>query len=327
MRVSEAGAGAPRDEAQSQWPEASRLADRLVEVSGGTIRAVLLYGSHLLGTSPDRHSAVDFVVIVDDYRAFYTALDKAGELHRPVALMAALAKVLAPNVLAFAPDDGRGGIAKYQLVSRADFERALGPKPLDHFLLARMIQRVGVVRTADAADAEWVEAQLSGARAGVLAWMAPYLEESVDAQGLGCRLLEVCYDGELRPESAARAARVFEAQAEHFRQVLTPVLEAAADEGVMQRDGDRYVLADPVPGRERLRWRRHFRRSKARTTARWFKHTATFGNWLPYVVRTVERHTGRTIDLTTLERKLPLIFLWPRLIHVLLTRPRREIES
>ena len=284
-------------------------------------------GSHLLGTSPDRHSAVDFVVIVDDYRAFYTALDKAGELHRPVALMAALAKVLAPNVLAFAPDDGRGGIAKYQLVSRADFERALGPKPLDHFLLARMIQRVGVVRTADAADAEWVEAQLSGARARVLAWMAPYLEESVDAQGLGCRLLEVCYDGELRPESAARAARVFEAQAEHFRQVLTPVLEAAADEGVMQRDGDRYVLADPVRGGSGFVGdgtsagrRRELRRAG-------FKHTATFVNWLPYVVRKVERHTGRTIDLTTLERKLPLIFLWPRLIHVLLTRPRREIES
>ncbi len=322
-----ADASPPRTEAQSKWPEAWRLADRLVEVSGGTIRAVLLYGSHLLGTSPDRHSAVDFVVIVGDYRAFYTALDKAGELHRPVALMAALAKVLAPNVLAFAPDEGRGGIAKYQLVSRADFERALGPKPPDHFLLARMVQRVGVLRTADAADTEWVEARLAGAHGGVLAWMAPYLEEPVDAEGLGRRLLEVCYAGELRPESAARAGRVFEAQAEHFRQVFTPVLETAVDEGVMRRDGDRYVLAAPIQRRERLRWRRHFRRSKARTTARWFKHTATFVNWLPYIVRQVERHTGRTIELTTLERKLPLIFLWPRLIHVLLTRPRREIES
>ncbi len=325
--MSTADAGPPRTEAQSEWPEAWRLADRLVEVSGGTIRAVLLYGSHLLGTSPDRHSAVDFVVIVGDYRAFYTALDEAGELHRPVALMAALAKMLAPNVLAFAPDEGRGGIAKYQLVSRADFERALGPTPPDHFLLARMIQRVGVLRTADAADTEWVEAQLAGAHGGVLAWMAPYLEEPVDAEGLGRRLLEVCYAGELRPESAARAGRVFEAQAEHFRHVFTPVLETAVDEGAMRRDGDRYVLAAPIQRRERLRWRRHFRRSKARTTARWFKHTATFVNWLPYIVRKVERHTGRTIELTTLERKLPLIFLWPRLIHVLLTRPRREIES
>ncbi len=325
--MTEAGAGPPQPESQSQWPQASRLADQLVEVSGGTIRAVLLYGSHLLRTSPDPHSAVDFVVIVDDYRNFYVALDAAGELHRPVALMAALAKVLAPNVLAFAPDEGRGSIAKYQLVSRADFERALGPKPPDHFLLARMIQRVAVLRTADAAETEWVETQLARARAGVLAWIAPYLEEPVDAGGLGRRLLEVCYASEIRPESAARSSRVFEAQAEHFRHVFAPVLEAAADGGVMRRDGDRYMLAAPVPARERLRWRRHFRRSKARATARWFKHTATFVNWLPYIVRKVERHTGRTIELTRLERKLPLIFLWPRLIHVLLTRPRREIRS
>jgi hypothetical protein len=73
--------------------------------------------------------------------------------------------------------------------------------------------------------------------------------------------------------------------------------------------------------------RRYFRRSKARATLRWLKHVVTFSNWLPYVVRKVERHTGRTIELTTLERKLPLIFLWPRAIHVLVTRPRREIDS
>jgi hypothetical protein len=47
----------------------------------------------------------------------------------------------------------------------------------------------------------------------------------------------------------------------------------------------------------------------------------TFANWLPYVVRKVERHTGRTIELTRLERKLPLLFLWPRAFHVLLTKP------
>ena len=60
---------------------------------------------------------------------------------------------------------------------------------------------------------------------------------------------------------------------------------------------------------------------------RWFKHMVTFANWLPYIVRKVERHTGRRIHLTLVERKLPIIFLWPRAIYVLWTRPRREIES
>lgn len=325
--MTEIGAGASQPEAPSSWPGASRLAGRLVELAGGSIQAVLLYGSHLLGTSPDRFSAVDLVVIVDDYRAFYTALRESGELHRPVGLMTALAGILAPNVLAFTPDEGRGGIAKYLLVSRRDFERALGPTPPDHYLLGRMIQRVGVVWAAGTAEADWVETWLARARGGVLAWMAPYLEEPVDAAGLGRRLLQVCYEGELRPESTGRAARVFEAQADHFREVFGPTLEEAVDQGLLRREGERYALAAPVPARQRLHWRRHFRKSKARATLRWAKHVFTFANWLPYIVRKVERHTGRTIVLTTLERKLPVIFLWPRVIHVLLTRSRREIGS
>lgn len=305
---------------------ATQLAARLVDASGDTVRAVLLYGSHLLGTSPDRYSAVDLVVVVDAYRPFYTALAHAGELPRPVRVMTWLARVLPPNVLAFAPDDG-GGIAKCVVVSRRHLERALGPKPPDHFLLARMVQRVGVVWVRSPSDEAWVEARLEAARGGVLRWMAPYLEAPVDAESLGRRMLEVCYESELRPESKTRFDRVFAAQAEHFRKTLGPVLEVAVEHGEMRREGDRYALADPVPPKVRRRWRRHFRRSKVRTTVRWLKHVVTFVNWLPYIVRKVERHSGRTIRLTVLERRLPLIFLWPRVIHVLLTRPRREIES
>ncbi len=95
----------------------------------------------------------------------------------------------------------------------------------------------------------------------------------------------------------------------------------------MERVDDAFALREPVPAPRRRRWRRHFRRSKARTTLRWLKHTITFANWLPYVRRKAERHTGRSIELTVLERKLPLIFLWPRAIHLLLTRPRREVDE
>ena len=57
---------------------ASELAEALVGISAGSIRSILLYGSHMLGANPDRHSAVDFVVIVDEYRPFYAALNAAG---------------------------------------------------------------------------------------------------------------------------------------------------------------------------------------------------------------------------------------------------------
>ena len=321
------------------------LASQLVEAARGSVRAVLLYGSQLLRTRPDEHSAFDFVVLVEAYRPFYAGLRASGQLPRPVWLMSTLARVLAPNVIAFAPEEGRAGIAKCLVVSRADFERALGPMPRDHFLLGRMVQRVAVVWAADPGEERWVQERLAGARARVLDWLAPYLEGPVDAAGLGRRLLEVCYQGELRPEARDRAQKIYQAQDDYFREALAPVLERAVVEGRVVREGagaptssaamppagtppasTRYALACPATSAERRRWRGHFRRSKARATARWLKHTLTFANWLPYIVRKVERHTGRTIHLTPLERKLPLIFLWPRAVHVLLSRPQRELR-
>jgi hypothetical protein len=319
----------------------SDLASRLVEAGGGAVSAILLYGSQLLRARPDIHSAYDLVVIVEGYPRFYRAMRASGELPRPRFLMTWMAGVLPPNVIAFAPEGERGLIAKCLIISHEHFAQALGSEPPDHFLLGRMVQRVEVLWSDGAAEREWVEARLAEARAGVLAWMAPYLEGSFDAAGLGRRLLEVCYRGELRPEAKDRADTIYEAQADHFAAVFPPVLEQAARDGDLVReagaggDGDvaRYRLASAVSRLERRRWRWHFRRSKVRATARWFKHMVTFANWLPYIVRKVERHTGRTVELTPLERKLPLIFLWPRAIHVLLSRPRgeaireREIES
>ncbi len=286
-----------------------------------------MYGSRLLKTNPDRHSALDFVVIVDDYRAFYRGLSGREVLHRPVTLMTTMATALPPNVIAFAPDEGQRGIAKCLVLDSRHFEAGLAPKPRDHFLLGRMVQRVGVVWTRGAADDGWVRRTLADARARVLDWMAPYMEGPFDAAELGRRLLEVCYRGELRPESRGRATAIFEAQEDHFREALAPGLVEAAAGGRLVREGHRYRLAERATDSESRYWASHFRRSKVRATLRWLKHMMTFANWLPYVVRKVERHTGRTIRLTFLERKLPLLFLWPRAVYVLVTRPRKEIGS
>lgn len=310
----------------SPWPDALELAERLVADSGKSVRAVLLYGSRLQKTNPDRHSALDFLVLVNDYRRFYESLSASDELHRPRSVMTALANILPPNVIAYAPNEGTGGIAKCLIVDKRHLARALSADPPDHFLLGRLVQKVGYVWCASEVDQGWLGDRIAEAHAGVLGWMAPYLTEPVDAAGLGRRLLEVCYRGEIRPESKSRADRVFEAQVQHFRVALKPTLERAVEDGIMEEADGRYALAAPVPPAQRRRWRWHFIRSKTRTTLRWFKHVVTFANWLPYVLRKVERHTGRSIQLTTIERKLPLIFLWPRAIHVLLTLPRREVD-
>lgn len=303
---------------------ATELAASLAAASAGTVRGILLYGSHLHGARPDAHSALDFVVVVSGYRPFYEAMHRAGEIHRPVWMMSWLAGVLPPNVIAFAPDDGAAGIAKCLVVSGEDLETALGPAPRDHFLLGRLVQRIAVIWAANDGDAAWLEARLADARGGVLDWVGPYLAEPFDAESLGRRLLEVCYKGEVRPEARDRSAKIFETQREHFARTLAPVLERAERTGrcVVGPDGYRFVTA-PTPAEGR-RWRRHFTRSKVRATLRWFKHMFTFDNWLPYVQRKVERRLGKPVRLTRLERRWPLIFLWPRALRVLLTRPDRE---
>jgi hypothetical protein len=310
-----------------QWPEARELAERLVEEGDGSVLLVLMYGSRLWKTNPDLHSALDFVVIVDDYRSFFSGLARRGSLHRPVGLMTGLASILPPNVMAYTPDDGRGGIAKCLVIRQDDFTHAIGEAPPDHFVLGRMVQSVGIVWAVGASEEGWIQEKLSGAHGRVLDWVAPYIEGPFDAAELGHRLLEVCYQGEIRPESRGRAGRVFEAQAEHFSAALQPSLDAAVAAGTLIREGDRYVLSETSSVRAKRRSRDYFRRSKARSTLRWFKHVATFANWLPYLARKVERHTGRTIELTTLERKLPFIFLWPRAVQILMTKPRREMDT
>lgn len=305
--------------------EAARtLAAALAEASGGTVRGILLYGSHLHGARPDPHSALDFIVVVQDYRAFYASLHRAGEIHRAVGMMTAMARVLPPNVIAFTPDDGARGIAKCLVVNQKDLAVALGPEPRDHFLLGRLVQRVAVIWAPSEEDRAWLEGMLTRARDGILAWVAPYLTGPFDAESLGRRALEVCYKGEVRPEARDRSAVIFETQREHFRDVLTPVLERGAAEGILAVDPRGYRLASPIRATDRRRWRRHFRRSKVRATLRWLKHMVTFDNWLPYVQRKVERRLGRTITLTPLERRWPIVFLWPRALRVLLTRPDRE---
>lgn len=303
------------------------LADDLAGCAAGTVEAILMYGSHLLGASPDPNSALDFVVVVSGYRPFYQALHDVGEMHRRVGVLVALARVLPPNVIAFTPGDGARGIAKCLVVSRQDLLAALGPAPRDHFLLGRLVQKVALVWSPDGGPVRWLDQALDEARRGVLAWVGPYLDEPFDAEAVGRRLLEVCYRGELRPEARDRSATIFDTQREHFRHILEPVLAGEAAAGRLLEAPDGYRFANPrSPSRKRM-WDRHFRRSKVRATARWLKHVVTFDNWLPYVHRKAERRLGTTITLTRLERRWPLVFLWPRAVRILLSRPEQEAPA
>jgi hypothetical protein len=138
-------------------------------------------------------------------------------------------------------------------------------------------------------------------------------------------MMEVSYAGEIRPEARERVHEVTDAQASFFRLVYGRVLQDGVRDGLLAADGERFTLARRAPWRERWRWGHFFRRSKARATLRWFKYMLTFDDWLDYIVRKIERRSGVRIELTKMERRLPVILLWPKAIRVI--RAMRRVEA
>ena len=304
-----------------EGPEPARpIVERLVEVGGGEIRAILLFGSQLVRATPNAHSAWDLVVVVDRYGPFHRALVAAGHHRRPAWLLNAMARVLPPNITAFDPGEG-APLAKCAIVSSGHFARALGPRSPDHFLKGRMVQQVELLWRRPAGDATWIEERLAEARMDVLEWAGPFLDEAFTAAGLAHGFLSVSYGGEIRPESKGRVDDVFEAQRPFLTQTYSEVLEAAEGEGRVRRLEDGRFELVPRPGSAaRRRVSLYFFVSKVRATLRWLKHIVTFNDWLTYIQRKVERRTGTKIDITPWERRLPLLLLWPKVFRVLTSR-------
>ena len=293
------------------------LVSGLRETGGDGLVAVLAYGSRLVSASPDRHSAWDLIVVVDDYGAFYRALSDGGYTARSAGLLATVSRVLAPTVIAFWPAPPDGPLAKCLVLSRADFQRELGPRRLDHFCLGRMAHHISVVHARDREASAWIEELVAGARRMVLDWTLPLLEGSFSVDDFCRRMLEISYAGEIRPERGGRVSAVYEAQRDTLRGIYTPILEAAVASGVLERSNGNYRAARPASSVAQLRLNAYFGISKARATTRWVKHMLTFDSWVPYIVRKVERRTGMTFEITPLERRFPFPLLLPKALRVL----------
>ena len=71
-----------------------------------------------------------------------------------------------------------------------------------------------------------------------------------------------------------------------------------------------------------MRRARRLRRPAAKALAfvQLLKSAFTFGDWLPYALWKLERHTGHRVELTERQRRHPLIFGWPVLLRLLRSR-------
>lgn len=310
-------------------PSPARLVRSIQQVVGADqVRAIFLFGSHMVQASPDRNSAYDLVVVVERYRAFYDAITRAGLSRRSPLIQSALNRVLAPNVIALAPEGWDDGpVAKVMVVEPAAFERALSVRSPDHFLKGRLVQKVALLHARDPRCAHWAAELFQGAREGILAWVGPFLDEPFTPAGAALCMLRTSYAGEVRPEAHDRVLDVFAAQRGFLEGMMGRVLSGAAERGVLREREGAYRFTRGQTAGDRRRLRRYFLRSKVRATARWLKHVMTFDNWLDYIARKVERRTGMRIEITPWERRLPFVLLWPKALRVLRARPTRLGEA
>ncbi len=312
VRPLPAGVVSPPDSARLR-----ELTEALRDAGGGTLRALLLYGSHVQASEPDRFSAYDLIVVVDAYRPFYESLANAGRLRRPPWLMALVSHVLMPNVVSFDADRHDAAGAKCIVVTLSHLKRAAGPRAKDHFLKGRTVQRLALAWARSQADREKVLDALRLAREDTVRWVRPFRPAPFDAESYAETMLRVSYAAEIRPEAHERVREVFDAQRETLVAIARQAIAAALERGDATETPQGYAWTREAGAGSRWVISLYFTRSKARATARWFKYLITFEDWAPYIVRKLERRAGLHIEVTDRERRWPVLFLWPKLFWVL----------
>jgi hypothetical protein len=309
------GAGVPAPDQIP--PEVRDVVDLLRDACGRNLVCVVFFGSRLIGTSPGEGSAADLFVVVENYLRFYEALGSRLPTSRHSGIMAALNRVLPPNIIYVQDPGGLRAGAKCFIVTEGDLAHALSPDARDHFFRGRLSQRVHIVHARAPRDCAAMERRIEAARALTLEWVPLYVGETFDVMEYCRRMLEVSYAGEIRPEARSRVAEVFDAQSSFFRLAYGRVMQEAVKEGDLVAAGGLFRLSKRPSWRRRWRVGHFFRRSKFRATLRWFKYMLTFDDWLDYIVHKIERRSGVRVELTKTERRFPIIFLWPKALRLM----------
>ena len=133
-------------------------------------------------------------------------------------------------------------------------------------------------------------------------------------------------EAERRAESDETIQSIYQANSARFDSAALHALETLAAQGwfdrlIVQSEVDSFEAEMPELRRTWMRLRWHFSRPIARAIAvgRLIKTAFTFGDWVPYAVWKVERHTGQKVELSERQRKHPLIFAWPVIWRVLIS--------
>lgn len=297
------------------------LAEQIASSHGGTVLGVLFYGSCLRQDSAD--GILDFWIVVEDYRAAYSR----GWHSR-------INRIAPPNVFYVERErEGRVLRAKYGVINRKAFGRGTSLAAWHPYIWSRFAQPARVLACRDEKVREFFVDSVTNAILSMVASLVCVLP----ARGNSLRFslaafwqeaFRRTYDSERRPETEELIRSLYLTNEARYDAVAALALNHLTSIGHFQEASAHprsfhVTLSDGAKRWGRYRWR--LMRSYARVLGlvRLAKTAVTFGDWVPYVLWKLERHTGRRLELSERQRKHPLIFAWPIIIPLLFRRNLR----
>jgi len=306
---------------QPVLPSVEWLANEISRLHGETTLGVLFYGSDLRNQTDE--GVIDFWVVVDDYAAAYSN-----------AIHAAINHVAAPNVFYLErPFEGRTLRTKYGVIDRRTFERGTTLSAWHPYIWARFAQPARALACRDDEAREFLALAVSQSvvtMVGRLVCMLPARGELLrfSLAAFWQEAFRRTYDTERRPEAEDLIRGLYRANADRYDEVATHALHHLAQQGYVKQataHARSFAIEIPLRAQKKARLRWLLMRSYARFLGlvRLAKTAYTFGDWVPYVLWKLERHTGRRIELSERQRRHPLIFAWPIILPLLLRRNLR----
>ncbi len=309
------------DELAQPVPEAvTRLAEAIRSRTGPTTAATLFYGSCLRKRSAD--GVLDFYALVDSYREA-----------NPGCRLALANALLPPNVFYLELETDAGRLrAKYAVVSLADFARGAAGRWLRTGIWARFCQPARAVYLRDDTSRLAVVAACTEAVLTVIERALPLLPgEDGRIRATAAELWETAfretYAAELRPETPDSIGTLFRDQPERYAraaQLAVLELEARGRLRVLV-PGEPLEVELPMGEQRRMRRAARLRRplTKLAYLAQLLKTAFTFGDWLPYALWKLERHSGVQLVASERQRRHPFLYGWPLLVRALRQRALR----
>jgi hypothetical protein len=268
-------------------PRVAAMAEAIAAAHAPASRAVLFYGSCLRDVALDG-AMLDFYLIVSDYAEAYRA-----------RWLATANRLIPPNVFPFAHD---GLIAKFAVLSEADFHRLNGPETRSVSVWARFAQPSRLVWAADEQARKRVVEAVSRAAPTLLSAALSAVPNDQPPLELWKAAFALTYSAELRAEKKERGINVVDQDPERYRCFFGPAMAAARACG--KRCGGS--------------WQRRRFEGKLLSVARLAKASATFAGGAEYIAWKINRHAGTKIRLSEWQKKHPLVTavtLLPRLIR------------